>query len=793
MKKMKLNLYFILILLASIGVGCTCQKNEEKKDLKLFYLEPAKRWQEEALPMGNGYVGIMYYGGYAKEQFQITEETLWRGGPGSSKEYNFGIRKGAWKSLKPIRELLKKNKFEKAHELANKKLTGIINKDKANPEMRYSDYGALQTMGDLFVSVDNKGDVANYRRELNISNATAAVTYSAGGVDYSRKYFANYPSKIIVYQFESNDKAGTNYNIEFKTPQIKVEENFKDGFYSFKGKVSGNDMPFEYRLKIETDKGTASLKDGVVTVSGANKLTIYQATSTGYKNEFPHYKGNDYVGAVDNVFAAIKGKTADDLYAEHVNDYQGLFNRVEIELGEDNQRDTIPTKERLMQYFKGAKDLRFESLFFQYNRYLMIAGSRPGTMPLNLQGKWNNSTNPVWAADYHMNINQQMLYWPAEITNLSECHMPLFDYTESLVVPGKLAAKEFFNARGWTVSTMNNPFGFAANGWEFPWGYFPGGAAWLCQHFWEHYLYTNDKQFLKERAYPIMKEAALFWIDLLIENEKGNLVSCPSYSPEHGGISKGASMDHQIAWDILDNCVKACEVLKADDEFKQLAQKTRDKISAPKIGKWGQLQEWEEDVDDQKNQHRHVSHLFALHPGNQISVIKTPKLAEAAKVSLGARGDGGTGWSLAWKINFWARLKDGNHAHRMLKELIDPINYKDRSRFLNCGGSYQNLLCSHPPFQLDGNMGGVAGMAEMLVQSHEGVIEVLPALPDVWKSGRVKGLIVRGGFEMDIAWENNKLTSLKVKSPETGKCKLKLNGNFVDVDVTENTWTDINI
>jgi alpha-L-fucosidase 2 len=360
-----------------------------------------------------------------------------------------------------------------------------------------------------------------------------------------------------------------------------------------------------------------------------------------------------------------------------------------------------------------------------------------------------------------MNINQQMLYWPAEVTNLQEWHLPLFSYMESMVEPGKVSAKEFFNARGWIVNTMNNPFGYTAPGWGFPWGFYPGGAAWLCRHLWEHYDFTRDTDFLKQTAYPLMKEAAFFWMDYLVEDEEGYLVSCPSYSPEHGGISRGASMDHQIAWDLLNNCVAACDVLGIDEGFKQDAMAIRDRISPPMVGSWGQLQEWKEDVDDPDNKHRHVSHLYALHPGKQITTEYTEKLAGAAEVSLNARGDDGTGWSLAWKVNFWARLKDGDRAYKLFRRLLKPTGRKG-TEMMKGGGSYSNLLCAHPPFQLDGNMGGCAGIAELLVQSHTGTIELLPALPAQWKNGEVKGLKARGDFEVNIIWKEGKLLKAEI-------------------------------
>ncbi|PCH78317.1 MAG: alpha-L-fucosidase [Flavobacteriaceae bacterium] len=766
----------------SIIAFCTsmCVFSQENSPLEIWYNEPAIDWMTEALPIGNGYIGAMFFGDPFEEHIQFSEGTLWSGGPGSNKAYDFGIKENTAADLEEVRNLLSQGKNSAANALVKEKYTGGLQTGKQyNGD--FGDYGAQQTMGDIFIKVLHQGRVENYRRSLDISNALGLVSYQIKGESYTRTFFGNYPSKVMVYEFKSSKK--TSYEIRFTSPHVKVTVDFKNGVYSFRGKVADNNMGFETLLKIEAPKGKVCFKKGVIYVKKTKLFSVICTVSTEYTLRYPTYTGNDYIAKNKRVFKKIKKRTVSELKKEHVVDYRILFDRVQLKLGVEKEIN-VPTNIRLKQYFEGNGDRGMERLYFQYARYLMIAGSRPNSMSMHLQGKWNNSTNPPWAADYHSNINIQMIYWPAEITNLSECHEPFLDYIESLVVPGKIAANSFFKTRGWMVNTMCNAFGYTSPGWGIPWGFFPGGAGWFSQHMWEHYQFTKDAQFLREKAYPVMKEAALFWMDYLTKNADGAWVSSPSYSPEHGGISTGASMDHQIAWDLFNNCIKATEILNIDADFRSKAMEMRAAILKPKIGKWGQLQEWIEDRDDPENKHRHVSHLYALYPGNQITTTDTPVLAEAAKISLLARGDSGTGWSRAWKLNFWARLKDGNHAHKMLSYLLKPVLSK-KVEMSTSGGTYSNLLCAHPPFQLDGNMGGAAGIAEMLLQSHTDVIALLPALPDVWSQGEISGLKARGNFEISIKWKKSKVYEFGVKGAPFEPVKIQVNGRVLDIHLDD--------
>ena len=774
-----LNFAIILVILATFSTAC--KQEEEKSKYKLWYNEPATDWMTEALPIGNGEIGGMVFGSVPRERIQITEKTLWSGGPGSHPEYNGGNRPGAHKYLPAVRELLAEGKYDKAHQLATRELTGIIHKEGSLNDA--GDYGAQQPFGDLYVECSHPEEVSGYCRDLDISNALANVRYESGGVNYRREYFASYPHNTLAFRYSSDNPDGDVYTVSFTSPHENLVFSFEDAQLAIQGNVLDNKMAFEGRIRFEFSGGEIGWDGEEVTVSGTKELVLYFTCATEYCNVFPGYRGNPYQEANRETLARLENESWSDVKKTHLRDFHSLFNRSDLNLGITEQA-LKPTDVRLQEYFEGAADPQLEALYYQFGRYLMIGSSRPGGLPANLQGVWNDKTKPSWSGDYHTNINLQMAYWPAELTNLSECHEPLIEYIKTLVEPGRISAREFFNAEGWIVNTINNPFGYTATGYGFPWGYFPAGGAWLCQHLWEHYAFTCDQDYLAE-IYPVMKEAAEFWLNYLIPDEDGYLVSVPSYSPEHGGISAGATMDHEIAWDLFTNVLDAAFALGIQDEFVKEVKEAREHLLPLKIGRWGQLQEWKEDVDDPENKHRHLSHLFALHPGRQISPDKTPDLAKAARTSILARGDGGTGWSLAWKINFWARLHDGDHAYKLLKCLLQPRGFKGYDfHFLpwNGGGSYQNLFCAHPPFQMDGNMGGTAGIAEMLIQSHSAGIRLLPALPSAWPDGKVTGLCARGGFKVDLEWAGGVLVLATIHSDRGYPLKLKYSSQSIDME-----------
>lgn len=796
-----------LILFAAVTAAATAVSAGAAAPLKLTYDTPARDWMTEALPIGNGYMGAMFYGTMMTDTIQFTEESLWEGGPVTGSKTNDGGNKtGAWKYLAPVRALLDSGRVAEAYALANKELTGRIDRGKAAPGgPEFGDYGAQQTFGDIIVRTlpgrMDRSAYTDYKRELDIADAVGRVSYSQGGVDYRTEYWASYPKRIVAAKYSNMAPDGMGYEVLLTTPHkdvaIRRVENDK---LELTGRLAVNKLGFQAVVTVRTDGKFVSTPKSApaIKVEGAHYIEVYLSAGTEYKNNYPTYRGGDPKALNKRVLASLDGVSYDSLKAEHIRDYQSIFNRVSLDLGTNGQA-ALNTPDRQVQYAAGAYDPALEALFFQWGRYLLISSSRPGTMPANLQGKWNHSTNPPWACDYHMNINQQMIYWPAPLTGMPEVNAPLVDYILSLREPGAKTAKEYFNARGWSVHTMNNPLGYTAPGWEFNWGYAPNAAAWLAQHLWEQYAFYPDSAYLRTVAYPVMKELAQFWFDYLtVDPKDGTLVSSPSYSPEHGNISAGAAMDQEVVWDLLTNILDADRVMPdADLAFIDSVKSVRERLSPLKVGKYGQLQEWKEDMDDPQDNHRHVSHLFALHPGRQISPLTDPKLADAARRTLVYRGDDGTGWSLAWKINFWARLLDGNHAYAMSRRVLRPAG--TTGIFMSSGGgSYSNLLCGHPPYQLDGNMGYVSGITEMLIQSQTGtadapVIDLLPALPSAWPTGEVKGLRARGGYTVDMKWKDGKLAEARItpsaQSPEQVTVRYRGSGQKVSFRAKEESKT----
>ncbi|MDK0542746.1 glycoside hydrolase N-terminal domain-containing protein [Clostridium perfringens] len=748
----------------------TLNENIDLDKLALWYDEPATNWENEALPIGNGYMGGMVFGSVASERIQYNEKTLWSGGPGAWEGYNGGNKEGAWEAVQEIRKILADGGTP-----SNDLYQRVCGDQRA--------YGAYQNFGDIFLDFKSheESKVTNYRRELNIEESLSTVKYNYKGVNYEREYFCSYPDNVMVIKLKADKASSLTVDVRNEGAHNGKNLSVENNTLILSGAIEDNGMKYESQIKVINTGGSIQDKEDRISVENADEITIIMSAGTDYVNEYPTYKGEDPHSAVTERINNAVNLGYDELKSRHIEDYKNLFDRVNLNLGE--LKLDKPTDEMLNEY-KTNQSNSLETLFFQYGRYLLISSSREGSLPANLQGVWNNSNNPPWSSDYHFNVNIQMNYWPAEVANLSETAIPLVEYVESLREPGRKTAEmhcgiegAMENKNGWTVNTMNNPFGFTAMGWEFDWGWAPTSNAWISQNLWEHYQFTEDKDYLRENIYPIMKEAAQFWTQFLVEythsDGKPYLVSSPSYSPEHGPRTVGTTFDQELIWQLFTDTIKASETLGIDEEFRAELEDKRERLLTPQIGKHGQVQEWKDDIDDPNNNHRHISHLVGLYPGTQINQKDTPELYEAAKVTMNHRGDGGTGWSKANKINLWARLLDGDRAHRLLENQLTT-------------STLENLFDTHPPFQIDGNMGAVSGMAEMLVQSHLGTINPLPALPTAWEDGSFDGLKARGNFEISANWNNNSLNLLKIKSSSGNDCYLEYPG------ITEAIITDAN-
>ena len=766
-------------------------------DTRIWFDYPAKDWHSQALHLGNGYFGVSFYGGVGQERFDFTDKTAWLGGPGQNPNYHYGIKPGGKDYVEAVQQAIVNHEFARADRLVREHFSGD-----------YRDFGSFTALGRIFLTFEHGNRPAtNYMRQLNLDDSIATVSYMLDGVRYTREYFCSYPDRLMVIRITADRPGQVSFKLRTEIIQEQHEVVVKEGQININGQLDGNHREFRVKLRVHVQDGSLSSDGSLIRVAKADEAIILMTMATEYRPEPPTYQGADPEKITsEHIERAVK-QTYDQLKTTHVQDYRNLFDRVKLSLDSDSSDASFPSNVRRERLKQGHYDPALINLLFNYGRYLIISASRPGAPPSNLFGTWASKLHMHWQGNYQSNINLQEMYWSCGVTNLPECHRAYLDWIRALVGPGREVAKAYYGANGWVSHATGNIWGYASPGFGISWGMYPVGAAWHCHHLWEQYTFTQDKDYLRREAYPVMKEAAEFWLSprRLVPYEKG-LISAPTVSAEHGADYRdgkfidptsnneqrpvdaqryfslpGAYQDIEMIYDLFTNVIEAADVLQIDREFRDRVAQKRSELLPMKIGRLGQLQEWALDIDSPKDQHRHISHLWAVYPGRQIHPLTTPKLAKAAAKSLNLRGDGrmpgwffsGGNWARAWRVGCWARLLDGDRAEKILTDTFIEQGFENLMTFQHIGRDRGMM-------QVDASMATPGLIAEMLLQSHLDELHLLPALPSRWPRGSVRGLIARGGYHVDLEWDKGHLTRAVItgfgKTP-----KIRIQGKEADL------------